>query len=97
MGNSTIPAKGIFIMHFGTLERFKYSAVLNGLSHVLLYIATSFGLTYFTAIFGNYGILFISLLATSLFIYGTYEFINLEKASGDYNRNFNDFSFRIHK
>jgi hypothetical protein len=65
--------------------------------HVLLYIATSFGLTYFTAIFGNYGILFISLLATSLFIYGTYEFINLEKASGDYNRNFNDFSFYIHK
>lgn len=79
-------------MHFGTLERFKYSAVLNGLSHVLLYIVTSFGLTYFTSIFGNNGILVVSLLATSLFIYGTYEFIKLEKANGDYNRDFNHFS-----
>jgi MFS family permease len=84
LGNSTIPAKGVFLMHFGTLERFKYSAFLNGLSHVALYIATSFGLSYFRNKMGNYGILCISLPATLAFAWGVKEFIRMEKKTGDY-------------
>ena len=90
LGNSTIPAKGVFVMHFGTLERFKYSAFLNGLSHVVLYIITSFGLTYITEIFGKNGILFAFLLITTIYTYGVLQFIKLEKNTGDYYLNFNN-------
>ena len=83
-GNSTIPAKGVFLMHFGTLERFKYSSGLNGFSHLLLYIVTAFGINYFRDLIGVFGILVISLLLTALFSWGVYEFIKLEKKSGDY-------------
>jgi hypothetical protein len=88
MGNSTTPAKGVFLMHFGTLERFKSSAVLNGLSHVFLYLATSFGLSFFRNTIGNLGILCISLPATAFFVWGVLEFIRLEKETGDYYTDF---------
>ena len=83
-GNSTIPAKGVFLIHFGTLERFTYSATLNATAHVCLYIVTSFGLNYFRSHFGNYGILYISLPATLLFTWGVIEFIRMEKETKDY-------------
>jgi MFS transporter, MHS family, proline/betaine transporter len=83
-GNSTIPARGVFLMHFGTLERFKFSAFLNGLSHFCLYLITAFGITYLRDLMGVYGILVISLLLTGLFSYGVREFINMEKKIGAY-------------
>jgi len=83
-GNSTIPAKGVFLIHFGTLERFKFSASLNAIAHVCLYIVTSFGLNYFRDHFGNYGILCVSLPATLLFTWGVMEFSRMEKETKDY-------------
>lgn len=84
LGNSTVPARGVFMMSFGTLERFKLSAVLNGFAHVLLYIITSFGMDYIYNEIGVYGILIIFLVITSVYAYGIFEFIKMEKKNGNY-------------
>lgn len=59
LGNSTVPAKGVFMMSFGTLERFKFSALLNGTAHVFLYIITSLGMDYMNNMIGVYGVFII--------------------------------------
>jgi hypothetical protein len=83
-GNSTIPAKAIFLMHFPIFKRFRYASFITAMSHILLYIITSFGLVYAVSYFGNYGILFISLPATICFLLGILYFIKLEKEIGNY-------------
>lgn len=88
MGNSVIPAKGVFQMYFYTLERFKLVAFLGSASHAAVYILTSFGLSYFTQIFGNYGVYCITFFTTSLFTYGLLGFIKLEKANKNYDLKF---------
>ena len=88
LGNSTVPARGVFIMSFGTLERFKWSAGLNGVSHVLLYIITSFGMDYMNNIIGVYGVLVIFLVITIIYTWGILEFIKIEKENGNYYVNF---------
>lgn len=83
-GNSTIPAKAVFLMHFPVFKRFRYASVITAASHVLLYIITSFGLVYAVKFFGNYGILTISLPTTLSFLVGVLYFIKLEKQAGTY-------------
>lgn len=83
-GNSTIPAKAVFLMHFPIFQRFRYASFITALSHILLYMITSFGLVYAVKYFGNYGILFISLPTTISFLIGVSYFIKLEKQEGDY-------------
>lgn len=78
MGNSIIPAKGALLMHFFTLERFKLTALLSGLSHCAVYILTAFGTTYFTSKFGNYGILITTGVATMFYSFGLFYFIKKE-------------------
>ena len=78
-GNSTIPAKAIFLMHFPIFKRFRYASFITAMSHILLYITTSFGLVYAVSYFGNYGILFVSLPSTICFLFGVLYFIKLEK------------------
>ena len=84
-GNSTIPAKAIFLMHFPIFKRFRYASFITAMSHILLYIITSFGLVYAVKYFGNYGILCISLPATICFLLGILYFIKLEKQIGNYS------------
>ena len=84
LGNSTIPARGVFLMHFPTLKRFTNAGFLNGLSHVFVYLYTSAGLVITTKYFGNYGILWISIPASIAFIYGIWQFRKLEQKTGDY-------------
>jgi MFS family permease len=84
-GNSTIPAKAIFLMHFPIFKRFRYASFITAMSHILLYIITSFGLVYSVSYFGNYGILFISLPSTICFLLGTLYFIELEKKIGSFH------------
>jgi hypothetical protein len=84
-GNSTIPAKAIFLMHFPVFKRFRYASFITATSHILLYVITSFGLVYSVSYFGNYGILFISLPSTISFLFGVLYFIKLEKEIGNYS------------
>jgi MFS transporter, MHS family, proline/betaine transporter len=83
-GNSTIPAKAIFLMHFPIFKRFRYASFITAMSHILLYITTSFGLVYAVSYFGNYGILFVSLPSTICFLFGVLYFIKLEKKIGNF-------------
>jgi len=83
-GHSTIPAKAVFLMHFPIFKRFRYASFITALSHVTLYIVTSFGLVYAVNFFGEYGILLISLPITIAFLLGLLHFEKLEKASGGY-------------
>jgi MHS family proline/betaine transporter-like MFS transporter len=85
LGNSTIPAKAIFLTHFPIFKRFRYASLLTALSHVALYFATSFGLIYLIKFFGYYGILFVSIPTTLAFLSGVLYFIKLEKELGYYN------------
>ena len=66
-GNSTIPAKAIFLMHFPVFKRFRYASFITAIAHITLYIVTSFGLVYATKLFGIYGIMLISIPATLSF------------------------------
>lgn len=83
-GNSTIPAKSIFLMHFPIFKRFRYTSFITALAHIALYIITSFGLVYTTSALGLYGILLISLPTTLSFLFGLLYFEKLEKQTGEY-------------
>jgi MHS family proline/betaine transporter-like MFS transporter len=83
-GNSTIPAKAVFLMHFPIFKRFRYASLITAIAHVTLYIVTSFGLVYATSALGIYGILLISLPTTLCFLCGLLHFEKLEKQVGDY-------------
>jgi len=83
-GNSTIPAKAIFLMHFPIFKRFRYASFITAIAHITLYIITSFGLVYVVNFFGKYGILLISLPITFSFLFGLLHFEKLEKESGEY-------------
>jgi MFS family permease len=85
LGNSTIPAKAIFLQHFPIFKRFTYAGVLKAVSHIAIYIITSFGLVYLVKFFGNYGILMLSIPITIAFLSGTLYFIKLEKKEGSYS------------
>jgi MFS family permease len=83
-GNSTIPAKSIFLMHFPIFKRFRYTSFITAIAHIALYIITSFGLVYATNALGVYGILLISLPTTLCFLLGLQHFETLEKRAGEY-------------
>ena len=85
LGNSTIPAKAVFLMHFPIFKRFRYASFITALSHITLYIATSFGLVYATDFFGKYGILLISIPSTLAFLIGLLHFEKLERQAGEYH------------
>jgi hypothetical protein len=68
-------------MHFPIFKRFRYASFITAISHVTLYIITSFGLVYAVDYFGEYGILLISLPVTLSFLFGLLHFEKLEKES----------------
>ncbi len=83
-GNSTIPAKAIFLTCFPIFKRFRYASFITAMAHIVLYIVTSFGLVYATNLFGKYGILLISIPVTFSFLLGLLYFEKLEKQVGEY-------------
>lgn len=84
-GNSIIPAKAIFLMHFPVFKRFRYASFIAAISHAMLYIITSFGLVYIVGYLGEYGILLISLPVTFCYLFGLLHFEKLEKEAGGYS------------
>lgn len=83
-GNSTIPAKSIFLIHFPVFKRFRYASFITATAHITLYIITSFGLVFAISFFGIFGILLISIPTTLSFLMGVLHFEKLEKQIGEY-------------
>lgn len=83
-GSSTIIGRGVFLKYFPTLQRFKQSALYNGLSHVIVYFISSAGISVVVKYMDYYGLWFITIPFTLLFLYGIQQYIKLEKKTGDY-------------
>lgn len=74
----------IFFKHFPVFKRFTYVNVTYAIAHALMYIITSFGITYFVQVFGNYGLLVIIVPLMIGYAFGLYHFEKLEKEAGNY-------------
>ncbi|MFP3011910.1 MAG: MFS transporter [Rickettsia sp.] len=83
-GPSQTPAMPIFFKHFPVFKRFTYVNVTYAIAHALMYIVTSFGITYFVQVFGNYGLLVIIVPLMIGYAFGLYHFEKLEKEAGNY-------------
>lgn len=79
---TTVPSDSIFLSHFPTLTRFRYSAILFAFAKAIIYIINSFGLIYLNLIFGYYGILFIVLPIGALYFFAIKHFEQLEIKEG---------------
>lgn len=79
-----IPAAAVFIYHLPIYRRFTFASFLYALSRALMYIFTSFGLVYLGSHFGSFGLWFITLPLTGLYLYGVRHFEGLERKIGIY-------------
>jgi MFS transporter, MHS family, proline/betaine transporter len=74
-----VPAVPIFIIYFPVFRRFTCESFIYALSRAVVYIITSFSLVYLTNAFSHYGLWFIMLPISLMFIFGLNHFENLEK------------------
>jgi len=81
-GCTPLPSVPILYKHLPVFKRFTCASLTYALSTALIYVATSFGLIYFTGYAGHYGILAIVVPSVIAFMYGLKHFEKLEK-SGD--------------
>jgi MHS family proline/betaine transporter-like MFS transporter len=79
-----MPALPILFKYFPVFKRFSYASMLFALSRALIYILTSFGLTYLVAYFGNWGLLILMVPVLIGYGYGLNHFKKLEIAAGRY-------------
>jgi MHS family proline/betaine transporter-like MFS transporter len=79
-----MPALPILFKYFPVFKRFTYASLLVALSRVLVYIVSSFGLTYLIEYFGYWGLLVVMLPALIGYGYGLNHFKQLEIAAGRY-------------
>lgn len=89
-GLAQTPAMPIFFKHFPIFKRFTYANVTYAIAHALMYIVTSFGITYFVHIFGHYGLLIILIPLIVGYTFGLYHFEKLEKEVGNYPKKISD-------
>ncbi|KDO03177.1 Proline porter II [Rickettsia tamurae subsp. buchneri] len=89
-GPAQTPAMPIFLKHFPIFKRFTYANVTYAIAHALMYIITSFGITYFVHIFGQYGLLIIIIPLIAGYTFGLYHFEKLEKEVGNYPKKISD-------
>jgi len=73
-----VPATSIFIMKFPVFRRFTSFSYVYALSRAVVYIVTSFGLVYLTNAFGHYGLWFIFVPISVMFLFGLKHFEKLE-------------------
>lgn len=78
------PAMPIFFKHFPVFKRFTYANMTYAIAHAIMYIITSFGLTYLIQTFGHYGLLIIIIPLIIGYCFGLYHFENLEREVGNY-------------
>ena len=70
---------------FPVLKRFTYAATIYSVAKAIMYTVTSFGIVILIEYWGSYGLLFILLPASLLYIISLNHFSNLEKEAGRYN------------
>ncbi len=75
----------IIYSHFPVLKRFTYAATTYSVAKAIMYTVTSFGIVVLIEYWGNYGLLFILIPASLLYIISLNHFSNLEKEAGRYN------------
>lgn len=83
-GNSTIPSKSVFIMHFPILKRFRLSSWYSSIAHIVVYLITTYVLVVVVHKIGYWGISGIFMILTFIFAAGILYFIKLEKRTGEY-------------
>ncbi len=76
-----MPAAAVFIKHIHVLKRFTVTSFAYAASRALMYIFTSFGLVYFTELFGPYGVWLILIPVAMGVLYGVNHFEKLERKS----------------
>lgn len=76
----TAPAIPIFFKHFPVYKRCTYSGSLYAVSRAIMYVVTSFGLAYLTALLGTSGIWLIIVPVCIGFAWSTKHFEQLESA-----------------
>lgn len=77
MGTPAIP---IFYKHFPVFKRFTCATLTYALSRAFIYVITSFGLVYFSEVFGNWVVLVVMAPTAIAFACAIYHFETLEKA-----------------
>lgn len=88
---STGPALPVFYSHLPVFKRYTYGCFMYALGRTVTYTVTSFGLIYLVYYFNNWGVLFIALPILCGYKFGISHFENLEKESGNYQKNENFF------
>ncbi len=73
------PAVSIFYKRFPVFKRFTYATFSYALSRAFIYVITSFGLVYFSEIFGNWVVLVVMIPTAIAFTYAIRHFEMLEK------------------
>jgi MFS transporter, MHS family, proline/betaine transporter len=79
-----MPAIPLLFKYFPVFKRFTYASMLVALSRTLVYIVSSFGLTYLIEYFGYWGLLVIMVPTLVGYGYGLNHFKQLEIAAGRY-------------
>jgi MFS family permease len=80
----SLPAEAIFYYHLPIYRRFTLASFLYALSRAIMYIITSVGLVYLGNYFGTFGLWFITLPITFIYLFGVYHFQELERKLGVY-------------
>lgn len=78
-GLHDIPAVPMFVLNFPILKRFTTFSFSYALSRAVVYIITSFGLVYLTNAFGHYGLWFVTIPISLMFLWGLNHFEELNK------------------
>lgn len=73
-----IPAVPIFIIYFPVFRRFTCESFAYAASRALVYVLTSVSLVYLTNAFGHYGLWFVMIPASLMFVWGLNHFEKLE-------------------
>ena len=83
-GANDLPAVPIFFRNFPVFKRFSYASFLYAMAYALMYLITSFGITYLIEYFGYWGLLIIMIPVLIGYKYGLDHFKALEIAAGRY-------------
>lgn len=79
--SSAIP---IFFKHFPIFKRFRATSYIFAIVHALMHIVNTLGLMYLVKIFGNWGLVIITIPIGVGYAFGLDYFIKLEKDVGNY-------------
>ena len=77
-GLHDIPAAPIFVVHFPILRRFTLFSTSYALSRAIVYVLTSVSLVYLTNAFNHYGLWFVMIPISLMYLWGLNHFEKME-------------------